>query len=96
MEEVQKMIPVLRYYNVFHIEDCEGIKSKLDGKPVCTLKPVEQAEKVIADYYGREKCTLEVKKSEPQRTNRIMEPSRWVILLITFHRTDSTLLEPTS
>lgn len=65
MEEVQKMIPVLRYYNVFHIEDCEGVKSKLNGeKPVCTLKPVEQAEKVIADYYGREKCTLEVKKSD--------------------------------
>ena len=50
MEEVQKMIPVLRYYNVFHIDDCEGVKSKLNGeKPVCTLKPVEQAEKVIAD-----------------------------------------------
>ena len=64
MEEEIKMIPVLRYYNVFHIEDCEGIKSKLHEKPVCTLKPVEQAEKIINDYYGREKCTLEIKLSD--------------------------------
>jgi len=64
MEEDVKMIPVLRYYNVFHIEDCEGISPKHDTKPVCTLKPVEQAEKVIADYYGREKCTLNLEISD--------------------------------
>lgn len=64
MEEEEKRVPVLRYYYVFHIDDCEGIKSKLDKKPVCTLKPVEQAEKVISDYYDREDCTLEVKLSD--------------------------------
>ena len=64
MVEEEKRIPVLRYYTVFHIEDCEGIQSKLGEKPVCTLKPVEQAEKVVSDYYGRETCKLNVEISD--------------------------------
>lgn len=64
MEEKEKRVPVLRYYYVFHIDDCEGIKSKLGKKPVCTLQPVEQAEKVLSDYYEREECSLEVKLSD--------------------------------
>ena len=57
-EEVEISIPVLRYYNVFHIADCEGIESKLEEKeePKETqLEPIESAEKIINDYVSREK-----------------------------------------
>lgn len=64
MEEVTKTVPVLRYYNVFHIEDCEGIQSKLPEKPVCTLSPIESAEKIVNTYYEREACTLHIQKSD--------------------------------
>lgn len=56
-EEVEeKLIPVLKYYNVFHIDDCEGIESKLGHETVnSTLKPIERAENVINGYVTREK-----------------------------------------
>lgn len=28
--ECKKYIPILRYYNVFHVNNCEGIESKLE------------------------------------------------------------------
>lgn len=49
-------IPVLRYYHVFHIDDCEGIESKA-AEIIAndTLKPIERAENVINGYLSREK-----------------------------------------
>ena len=50
-----KDIPVLKYYNVFHIDDCEGIESKIEEVEVKDdLKPIERAEEVISGYLGRE------------------------------------------
>ena len=64
VKEEEKLIPVLRYYTVFHEEDCEGIPMK-GGKdePKSVLSPVEEAEKVIAGYYGREACKLNIELS---------------------------------
>lgn len=64
IKEEEKLIPVLRYYTVFHEEDCEGIPMK-GGKdePKSVLSPVEEAEKVIAGYYGREACKLNIELS---------------------------------
>jgi antirestriction protein ArdC len=45
--EREKEFLVLRYYNVFHISDAEGIPSKL--KKV-EHNPIEEAEKIIAEY----------------------------------------------
>lgn len=64
MEEEVKKVPVLRYYYVFHIEDCEGVKSKIADKPKKVLSPVEEAEKVLSDYYGRETVKFEAKISD--------------------------------
>lgn len=51
-----KLIPMLKYYNVFHISDCEGIKPKIqivdDNTPKHT--DIETADKVIKDYTDRE------------------------------------------
>ena len=53
----EKSIPVLRYYNVFHIDECEGIESKVqqvEQQPENQLQPVERAEQVINSYVERE------------------------------------------
>ena len=60
-KEKQSIIPMLKYYHVFHIEDCEGIDTKIQPKPAeaedeVTVEPVEAAENVINGYLSREKC----------------------------------------
>lgn len=58
-------IPVLRYYNVFHINDCTGIESKLESKPAAVAtEPIERAEEIVNGYVGRE-ATLKFRNSEP-------------------------------
>lgn len=54
-EETKKMekIPLLRYYNVFHIDQCEGIKAKYIQELPCVVQPEEAAEKVIDGYITR-------------------------------------------
>jgi len=48
-------IPFLRYYNVFHISQCEGIESKLEiFTPENENNILEQAEQIIKDYVNRE------------------------------------------
>ena len=45
------MIPYLRYCNVFHIRDCEGIEPKWSNKEKMNDIPAdEKAESVLADY----------------------------------------------
>ena len=47
--------PILKWYNVFHIDDTEGIESKLETvEPDNTIQPIEKAEAVIAGYLSRE------------------------------------------
>jgi len=61
-EGKQKMvkIPVLKSFQVFHINDCEGIKAKWTDKlPEIAAKPVEEVEAVFMDYITREKIGLE-------------------------------------
>lgn len=58
-------IPVLRYYNVFHIDDCTGIESKLESKPAAVAtEPIENAEAIIGGYVGREEG-LKFKNDQP-------------------------------
>ena len=47
----------LRYYSVFHINDCEGIKPRYTAtdKSQSTLTPIESAEAVVNSYDEREK-----------------------------------------
>lgn len=57
-EEEINTIPILRYYNVFHLKDTEGIQSKIvSGEKVEIEDSVEMdaaAEAVIKDYLARE------------------------------------------
>lgn len=53
----EHLIPVLKYYNVFHIDDCEGIESKIKVEESTgpKISPIESAEKVLNGYVEREK-----------------------------------------
>ena len=54
-EETQekKKIPYLRYYNVFHIDQCDGIKAKHAEPLPQAVEPDAAAEALIADYLKR-------------------------------------------
>lgn len=47
-----KKIPLLRYYNVFHISQVEGVKPL--EVPFKEVEPIEEAEKIITMYVNRE------------------------------------------
>lgn len=50
-----KQYPILRWYQVFHLSDTEGIDSKLETVvPNPDIQPIEVADKVITDYVERE------------------------------------------
>ena len=53
-EEVEKTIPILRYFNVFHVDQCEGIRKKYAERPQETFEPLEHAERIQDAYVGRE------------------------------------------
>lgn len=57
-EEV-KQIPFLRYFNVFHIDQCEGIKPRFAAElPAVHASADEAAERIISDYIKRSGVTL--------------------------------------
>ena len=56
--EVQKMVPMLRYYNVFHIDQCEGIEAKYKPEEVGAFDPIAEAEAVAAEYSSRENLKI--------------------------------------
>lgn len=53
---VKKTIPMLRYINVYHISQIDGVEPI--GVEMVGHKPIEEAEKIIADYDNREAITM--------------------------------------
>lgn len=49
-EGENEKIPMLRYYRVFNINDCEGIKSRDKNAETFDHDPIEEAEQVISNY----------------------------------------------
>ena len=52
-EKVIKQIPLLRYYNVFHISQVDGVEPKEQLK-ISDLEPIEEAENIKNEYMNRE------------------------------------------
>lgn len=47
-------LPVLRYFNVFHIDDCEGIKPRFErSETIPTAEPSAAADAAFLDYCKR-------------------------------------------
>ncbi len=57
-EEVTQ-VPYLRYYNVFHIDQCEGITAKHAEMQAHPANADEAAEAIITEYAKREGVTIE-------------------------------------
>ena len=71
-----KTVPLLRYYNVFHISDVDGV-DPLPKEDFFDTAPIESAEQVFSGYINREHIGLEI-----QETNRAFySPARDVIHL---------------
>lgn len=51
-EKVVVGIPILKYYNVFHISDVEGVAPLTNNET--EVKPIDSAEQLIIDYVTRE------------------------------------------
>ncbi len=51
-EKEVKHIPLLKYYNVFHISQVDGVEPL--EKPISDLQPIDSAEQIIIDYVSRE------------------------------------------
>lgn len=63
----EKLVPMLRYYNVFHVDQCDGIEPKIidpDAIDPATLPADEMADRIISDYLTRSGVTLEHRKGD--------------------------------
>lgn len=61
-EKEKVAIPLLRYINVFHISQVEGVEPL--KQPFNEVTPIEEADKIIIDYITREHITFEEKASD--------------------------------
>ena len=53
-----KQIPLLRYYNVFHISQVDGVEP-LPEDELHDTEPIEKADQILSDYWTREDITVE-------------------------------------
>lgn len=58
--KVVKQIPLLRYYNVFHISQVEGVEP-LQEEELHDIEPIEKAESILHDYWTKENIKVEHK-----------------------------------
>ena len=76
-EEERKQIPLLRYYNVFHVSQVDGIEPLPEEETTTTLEPIEEVDKILMDYITREGIKLVNEKSN----DAYYSPSRDLIHL---------------
>ena len=71
-----KQIPLLRYFNVFHISQVDGVEP-LSKDELNDIEPIEKAESILHDYWNREGIEIEHIASD----NAYYSPSRDLIHL---------------
>lgn len=54
--ETKKVLP--RYYYVFEVSQCEGIERKKEDSSRVDHQPIDEAQTLLNDYFGRETVTL--------------------------------------
>lgn len=62
--KITKQIPLLRYYNVFHISQVEGVEPLPQEAIDNDIEPIEKAENVLHDYWTRENIKVEHKAGD--------------------------------
>lgn len=66
-EEENKKVPILRYYNVFNVEQCENVVIKEDSTPEIEYNDnqrIEIAENICQQYQQREQIQYHIKESD--------------------------------
>ena len=76
-----KHIPLLRYFNVFHISQVDGVEP-LPKDGLKDIEPIEKAENILHDYWSREDITVEHMASD----SAYYSPSRDLIHLPLFEQ----------
>lgn len=76
-----KQIPFLRYYNVFHISQVDGVEP-LPKEELKDIEPIEKAESILYDYWTREHIIIEHKTGD----DAYYSPSRDLIRLPLFEQ----------
>ncbi len=80
-----KQIPLLRYFNVFHISQVDGVeplpKEELNG-----IEPIDKVESILHDYWNREGIEIEHTASD----DAYYSPSRDLIHLPLFEQFKDT------
>ena len=63
---IMESVPFLRYYNVFHIDQCEGIQPRFseEATPGEHLSPDETADQIVEDYVQRSGVRLIIQHSD--------------------------------
>ena len=61
--KITRQIPLLRYYNVFHISQVDGVEP-LPEEELNNIEPIEKAENILHDYWTRESITVEHKAGD--------------------------------
>ena len=56
--KVVKQIPLLKYINVFHISQVDGVEP-LPKEELHDIEPIEKAESILQDYWTREQIKVE-------------------------------------
>ena len=83
--KVVKQIPLLRYFNVFHISQVDGVeplpKEELNG-----IEPIDKVESILHDYWNREGIEIEHTASD----DAYYSPSRDLIHLPLFEQFKDT------
>lgn len=79
--KVVKQIPLLRYYNVFHISQVEGVEP-LEKPDLNNIEPIEKAENILRDYWTRENITVKHVAGD----KAFYSPSRDIICLPLFEQ----------
>ena len=67
-----KQIPLLRYYNVFHISQVNNVMPLIRTEDFGT-KPIERAETILHEYLNREHITLSAEESDRAFYTRLCE-----------------------
>lgn len=63
-KEITVTIPFLKYYNVFHIDQCEGIEPRFKDEILPDFNPIEEAERVLREYSDRNGCKIIIEKGD--------------------------------
>lgn len=63
-EKVERLVPMLKYFNVFHVDQCEGIEAKTIEPEAHDPATDNGADAIIADYLQRSGVKLEHRKGD--------------------------------